>query len=133
LVTSDEGQCPLALGAYISDTGDLPEGEFGPVVAPILLAPFLAQLAGDDAIELSGHLLQLDVTENGLSGVAVQTATILTVAKVTTTNASRPVLTRAQIADHHLETLQGFAARTYAPATEASRLRGAGAGTSDND
>ena len=30
-------------------------------------------------------------------------------------------------------TLQGFAGRKYAPATEASRSAGAGAGTTDND
>ena len=32
-----------------------------------------------------------------------------------------------------IQRLTAFAARTYAPATEASRLSGAGAGTSDND
>jgi len=32
-----------------------------------------------------------------------------------------------------VDVLIRFAARTYAPATEASRLSGAGAGTTDND
>ena len=32
-----------------------------------------------------------------------------------------------------IDVLVLFAARTYAPATEASRLSGAGAGTTDND
>lgn len=40
---------------------------------------------------------------------------------------------RVTIDDGLWEQLQGFAARTYVPATDASRLKGAGAGLSDND
>jgi len=40
---------------------------------------------------------------------------------------------RVRINPEQLQTLKGFAHRTYAPATEASRLSGAGAGTTDND
>ncbi|KMW60818.1 hypothetical protein AIOL_000983 [Candidatus Rhodobacter oscarellae] len=41
--------------------------------------------------------------------------------------------TRAQISQDTLRVLNRYASRTYAPATEASRLAGAGAGLSDND
>ncbi len=40
---------------------------------------------------------------------------------------------RAQILHYHFERLEAFAHRTYAPATEASRLAGAGSALSDND
>lgn len=40
---------------------------------------------------------------------------------------------RAFIADDIYETLNALAAKTYAPATEASRISGAGSGLSDND
>ena len=40
---------------------------------------------------------------------------------------------RADPQDRTVGVLQAFAARTYAPASEASRLRGAGAGLVDND
>ena len=47
-----------------------------------------------------------------------------------------PVTTASRVpanAAPHIAVLTRFASRTYAPATEASRLAGAGAGTSDND
>ena len=40
---------------------------------------------------------------------------------------------RALILPVHFDKLEGFAKRTYAPATEASRLAGAGSALSDND
>lgn len=40
---------------------------------------------------------------------------------------------RAEVTDHAYRVLTAFAARTYAPATEGSRMRGAGAGLTDND
>ena len=40
---------------------------------------------------------------------------------------------RAHILPVHFDKLEAFAKRTYAPATEASRLAGAGSALSDND
>jgi len=40
---------------------------------------------------------------------------------------------RSRCSDETVNALSAFAARTYAPATEESRLAGAGAGLSDND
>ena len=45
----------------------------------------------------------------------------------------RPHVTRATPDPVCWDTLNRFAHRTYAPATEESRLLGAGAGLSDND
>ena len=44
-----------------------------------------------------------------------------------------PIRSRAQPAPEAWATLNRLAHRTYAPATEESRLKGAGAGLSDND
>ena len=48
------------------------------------------------------------------------------------TGKREPVM-RAHVSDESWATLSKFAHRTFAPATEESRLRGAGAGLSDND
>jgi hypothetical protein len=45
----------------------------------------------------------------------------------------RPQTRVPEIAPEAFATLNELAARTYAPATDASRERGAGAGLSDND
>ena len=44
-----------------------------------------------------------------------------------------PKRDRADLPAHTYAALDRFAQRTYAPATEASRLAGAGAGLTDND
>jgi hypothetical protein len=46
---------------------------------------------------------------------------------------SPPLRTRVDLTQQHLDDLNSYAHRTYAPATEASRLAGAGAGLNDND
>ncbi|MEL7211719.1 MAG: hypothetical protein AAGK92_03585 [Pseudomonadota bacterium] len=46
---------------------------------------------------------------------------------------ARPFPRRKMIDDGLWDRLQGFAARTYVPASEASREKGAGAGLTDND
>ncbi|MBY4891426.1 DUF3726 domain-containing protein [Rhodobacteraceae bacterium N5(2021)] len=107
--------CPLALGGYLSDVGDLPEGPIGPVWAPILLLPFLAELA-----------------PNGVE-IAPEAVNDPTPLRLIRREAPRVISqARACVAPETFETLLAFAARTYAPATAQSRA-GAGAGVSDND
>ena len=106
--------CPLALGGYLSDMGDLPEGAMGPVCAPLLLLPFLA--------DISPH--GVDLVPGAAPGVVSVSARA---------QAMPAEETRAHVSDDVMEALLAFAARTYAPATEQSRASGAGAGLSDND
>lgn len=107
------GLCPLLLGGYLSDCGVVPGHAIGPVHAPELLQPYLAPLGV--GLEIDG---------------AIDGAHVRFVAATAPRAATR---TRADIDAQTEGILLAFAARTYAPATEASRATGAGAGTTDND
>lgn len=132
--------CPLLTGAALSDAaGDIPDtGQMLPTVkAPLLLLPFAAHLA-----RTRGRLICLE-TDRGTASVSKDDATLtgewtppespvsieLIEGRIETT----PRQTRAFPDAAAWTTLNRLAARTYAPATEASRLKGAGAGLTDND
>lgn len=107
--------CPLALGGYLSDMEDVPDGPIGPVWTPILMRPFLA-----------------DLTSNGVN-IAPRAATDPVIIQLMPRqSALMPTHSRAKVSNATMDALLAFAARTYAPATEQSRA-GAGAGVSDND
>lgn len=110
--------CPLALGGYLSDVGMIPQGSLGPVWAPDLVLPFMA-----------------DVAPEGVDIVAEQPDVSGPVRiRLTVRDAPRAVVqSRALVPSDTLNILLDFAARTYAPATEESRARGAGAGPSESD
>lgn len=110
--------CPLALGGYLSDTGTLPSGPIGPVWAPALLEPFVADLSAT-GVEITYDHASQDPVLVRLVPRAIQATT--------------PRHTRARVSTQTMTLLLDFAARTYAPSTEQSRAQGAGAGLSDND
>lgn len=131
---SEAGLCPLALGGYLSDMGVMPDGPLGPVISPLLLVPFLADLAGDGGISMTGQGVALDISPHGVTGAALLADAVLISVQYTKVAPATPALkTRVDVPQDTFASLQTFAARTYAPATEDSRARGAGAGTSDND
>lgn len=113
-----EAICPLLLGGYLSDMALVPDGPIGPVWAPLLLEPFVADLR-DTGVEI--------VT----GGPQDHPAAVRLVPRSKLLNAVRR--TRATVDVDTMRTLLTFAARTYAPATEESRAKGAGAGLADND
>ena len=135
--------CPILAGSMLSDHCTLIDPDhlvIGPVVAPLLLVPFAAQAAGT-----LGHALTLEwatarftlgaegqLTREG--DIAPHGAAVVTLA----VSAAAPQSTaregfRAEADAETIDLLNSFAARTYAPASEESRLAGAGAGLSDND
>ena len=139
--TSAEGHlCPLLTGAALSDAAGLvPDtGLMLPSVKwPLLLLPFTAHLA-----KTRGRVVRLDaeggsaeVSRDALSLVGDWTMaeSPLSVEFIDSTIEPGSRQTRAQPDTAAWTTLNRLAARTYAPATEASRLRGAGAGLTDND
>ena len=71
--------------------------------------------------------------ELSLAGDVADGVGPLTIAVAGPLSSPRPQTQRADVDANTLATLNAFAHRTYAPATEASRLKGAGAGLSDND
>ena len=137
---ADKDLCPLMTGAALSDcarilqTGPI---EMRRVSAPLLLLPFVANAA---------QMIACHVTITFSDFAAVTDGAQLSWLNEATRRADRVQITRGGSLDnprarHTRATpnpaawgiLTGFAHRTYAPATEESRLLGAGAGLSDND
>ncbi|MDG1377507.1 MAG: DUF3726 domain-containing protein [Yoonia sp.] len=138
--------CPLLSGAALSDCAQLREGEtalvLSHVVYPVLLLPFAAQVAtrlqqvvmlswDDLAVMSDGQQIWLMDSKDQCGAEIAET--------VTFSHAERPASSgrkpqvRGSASAAVWAQLNDFAHRTYAPATEQSRLLGAGAGNSDND
>lgn len=138
--------CPLLAGPALCDRADelAEDGVFRLEAAgyPLLLAPyaaFMAQATGF-TVSLSWDGVELVVSSHGIAvdgdpeGVAIPRARHVTCCKSTKPEPtqSSPATGRA-VAAATWTSLGEFAQRTFAPATEASRLAGAGAGLTDND
>ena len=138
--------CPLTAGAALNDCADrLASGqtiEMANVSFPLLVLPF----AGWAAIHIGAPVcvtwqdLQIHTDGDGIlvddphSQINTARAATLVCQQVTEHQRTlgRPGQ-RGDVAPDVWARLDVFAQRTYAPATEASRLLGAGAGVSDND
>ncbi len=135
-----ERLCPLITGATISDRAhDLHDGSFvvSFVIEPALLLPFAAscalQLKAGISVKLpeASAVIEGDALEiNGAFPSSTEAVTISIGGSVSSPSALHH---RATPLPQSWQILNRFAERTYAPATEASRLSGAGAGLSDND
>jgi hypothetical protein len=126
--------CPLSIGAALSDEPPTTTLTFEGVVEPILLIPSLATLASDERgfdMRWEGGSLQIGV--DGPEVWAVPPAADVIIEAGPAPEHSPDRATRIDVPNDTLELLNAFAHRTYAPATEASRQAGAGAGTNDND
>ncbi len=134
--------CPIATGAAYGD-GWRPENrEFGTIKQPLLLAAFVGQtseptitglmigdikvLANAAGISVEGEPARMLIASARcqlMSGVNEPGGGWLATPRLRIGEASRPAVT----------ILSRFASRIYAPATEQSRMTGAGAGIQDND
>ncbi len=132
--------CPLIAGAALSDrAAELPHRAFqmDTVACPLLMLPFAAwaarYLKASVSVEGPGIAAITDGEGVVVRGVADK------VAEGVTVRVGRDIVPRATHRDRVepsadvWDTLDRFARRTFAPATEESRLKGAGAGLSDND
>ncbi|TQV78559.1 DUF3726 domain-containing protein [Denitrobaculum tricleocarpae] len=141
-----EALCPIASGAALSDRAKtiVQGGSFrlGPVIWPVLVVPFLCRAARDldCAMTLRGGDFLVHATSEGPVArdwwaVTVPLSRELLVTRIMET----PGELRRPGSDAHVlpvelwRRLDHFAQRTYAPATEASRRAGAGAGLIDRD
>jgi len=143
---SDGTLCPIASGAALSDNADAINA--GAVITlqgtayPVFLVPFMQTVAarGDGCVRLDWAGVTISATASAIhidgdpAVLLVPHADIVTCAKADTVQgrALTPA-TRAEMTAETASLLSRFAHRTYAPATDASRLAGAGAGLSDND
>lgn len=137
--------CPLRTGAALSDCADqLPEQPIalGQIAYPVLLAPFAAWAAvhlgkpvcvswGTTRIQSDGVGLRIDDPDTTLTVPSVAQVSCSQADDITA-NFTQPTQ-RGSVDAKTWNQLNEFAHRTYAPATEASRMLGAGAGVSDND
>jgi hypothetical protein len=139
----DGPACPILAGTMLADglAGDGADGLNLPDVhAPLLLLPFLSWMAEAQgrtiAVDLPGTAITLgpdgvlsaagSVTAPGAGPVTLHFGASPSGAPIT--EGLRSACDAANVA-----ALNTFAHRTYAPATEESRLAGAGAGLTDND
>ena len=152
--TASEGQlCPILSGLALSD-GGIPESHQGGltlqnVMYPVLILPFVAVLAqtsnvlvecrfGDlQAITDGEHLwiAPSPLTDRNSLSISAHDVFI-----AISPESQRPSFepwpnhrSRASVTSSIWSILDQFAHRTYAPATEQSRILGAGAGVNDND
>ena len=141
---SPEGGCPIMTGCALFDgMMDVPETssqtlDLGHVHAPLLLLPFVARLEpGHYWLQAPG----LQGTVNIASGDGWQSHCLRGSGSCTVSLGDRPqvdpaleMITRVNGRfTCCVDRLDGYAHRTYAPATGQSRMSGAGAGLTDND
>lgn len=146
--------CPVIAGTILCDTPDLLKEANGidihHLAAPLIILPFVVTAARKTgaafAVEwdharivcsADGHRVEAgatDVDENELSlGGAETCADVRISTTISAEDMSRPIWTRARCSQDTIRILEHFAHRTYVPETELSRLKGAGAGLTDND
>ncbi|MCG7520810.1 DUF3726 domain-containing protein [Ruegeria sp. Ofav3-42] len=137
---SDELLCPLVTGALLSDCAIRVNSSaitMSNVAVPVLLLPFAANAARlldtRVTIECDGIIAETDGLDLTLNGPIPDQAKHVSVHLGGRLANAVPHHTRAEPSPTDWSTLNRFAQNTYAPATEESRLRGAGAGLSDND
>jgi len=138
--TSSSGQlCPIMVGAALSDRCDK-EASLGPILAPLLLMPVVAFWASKHGqpkvLEVASGRALVDLDKVGIDTAFDDEASIVRIHTGPIDDADFHVAklqTRSIVSDETWQQLDHFAAKTYAPATEASRLKGAGAGLTDND
>lgn len=131
--------CPIAQGAAISDTGEWKSAFPCETFQPILIFPFFSNALGEDSAGMQWNEKSVVLNSSGISGdisvnlISSGTQTVsIREGAISTPNDNR----LSRVPDNRepfVRTLEKFAHRTYAPATEESRLAGAGAGLNDND
>jgi len=144
-LTGDTGHyCPIATGASYGDGVFADEVEFSRIRMPLLLIPFVALCAGKTPITISFENVVFNLSKDGFAYSSNDTAMLIAAShcRISTKIDQVPQLRRIsdtdlprvpETASACVTVLNSFAKNTYAPATEASRLRGAGSGLSDND
>lgn len=129
--------CPVALGLSVADRGD--PGALvraGPVMRPVLVLPFLARLAEPGrAIAVTVDSAPCTVAREGAAGATglPESGTVQTAGAVPCPAIDPPRTRIETIAPDALGLLEDLSARTYAPATEASRRLGAGGADDPSD
>jgi len=138
--------CPLCTGAAICDSATAISGgqviKIGSIAFPVLLIPFVSSAAKmtKTALSLSWTNVVIDISPDGIridgraDDVCVEQIDDVQCARSADTASTFVVPSfRRDVDTNAWGRLNIFAQRTFAPATAASRLAGAGAGLTDTD
>ena len=134
--------CPLKLGCFISDSNDWTLLQGAKVYEPILLIPFLANLLENQTLVMSWDRHKVLIQENSVSAEYVdllvsEPCKLYQAINIENCEAiEKPLNHQSRVFEEvqpYVVLLNALAHNTYAPATKASRLAGAGAGLNDND
>ena len=133
--------CPIALGTAYMD-GALPATlTIDSIREPVLMLPFIAKRNDDQPMQVDLGDMSIHLSKGGVFSPYLDTALLISQATCTIKNAAdTPALAPYELTQRVpsyffgcVSALDEFAKKTYAPATEESRLAGAGAGLNDND
>jgi len=136
--------CPIAIGAAYGDGAFGDEAKFSRIKTPLLLIPFVAIRVAEKPLEINigSSRFYLAKDQIGYTNSHTEILSDAGACQISIGKSSLPNITIASVSDlarvpdsaiHCVSILEGFAKNTYAPATDESRLVGAGAGLDDND
>lgn len=136
--------CPIAIGAAYGDGAFGDEAQFSRIKTPLLLIPFVAIRMTKKPLEISIGPSRFYLAKDQIGYTNNDTAILSDSAtcQISIASSRPPNITITSLSDLPrvpatatacVSVLERFAKNTYAPATEESRLAGAGAGLSDND
>ncbi len=131
--------CPVCVGASISDLGGCADLVLGATIEPLFIAPFLAETLdaakpeGYEVTWLTGRCM-VAADSISVTGELPEAPVEVTIERFTDLDAAESQSAgRVELSNETMAALEHLAHRVYAPATEASRLAGAGAGLRDDD
>lgn len=131
---------PIALGCRLTDLApDLwSDMNYDGVIAPLLMLPYVHQYAALKSLTVHVQAPEWQAWSDGenfaFQGTPAHHLQSLKLSRIThPVPQSAQRRNRVHLNSEHLDILNRYAHRTYAPATDASRLAGAGAGLNDND
>jgi hypothetical protein len=139
--TSGAFYCPIALGTAYMDGALSAELTIENIREPLLLLPFIAKRNDNQTMQVIFGNMSIHLSNSDVFSPYLDTTLLINQANCTVKNADNPPGMKPfefadRVPSHFfgcVKALDEFAKKTYAPATERSRLAGAGAGLNDND
>ena len=133
--------CPIALGTAYMD-GAIPLTlATGTIREPVLMLPFIAKRNTDQPMQVDLGDMSIHLSKDGVCSPYLNTALLISQANCAINHATDTTAMAHYELTHRVPSyffgcvavLTEFAKKTYAPATDESRMAGAGAGLNDND
>ena len=136
--------CPITIGAAYGDGAFGDEAQFSRIKTPLLLVPFVAIRVTEKPLEINIGSSRFYLAKDHIGYTNNDTAILndASACQISIATAGLPNITVTNVSNLQrvpatatacVSVLERFAKNTYAPATEESRLAGAGAGLNDND